>query len=265
MLKTERMPALVSHTFWRERPGFMRGADTSEWTCLIVPAKGSFRFRIGDRHGTMSRGSMVLCPPGLVFERRVVKGPISFHTFFLQWTSQNGAVENGYEGIPCGSLLLKNERRLRETLDWLAEDEPDSIWNERNRIQHLLADLWFHYLETAETKTTELSETDPAMEKIEARLREGSAEAFRFKDLAREAGLTPVQLVRRFRARYQQTPEEYFIALKLRRAGRLLIDSEKTLDEIAGHCGYETGFSLSRAFRKQQGLRPTEYRRKYRI
>ena len=44
------------------------------------------------------------------------------------------------------------------------------------------------------------------------------------------------------------------------RARELLKDPDNTLDYIAYCVGYQTGFILSNAFKRHQGIRPKEYR-----
>lgn len=55
---------------------------------------------------------------------------------------------------------------------------------------------------------------------------------------------------------------EYLLLVRMRAACRLLEEPDKTVAEIAEACGYATVSSFSTAFRKKNGLSPSEYRRR---
>ena len=50
--------------------------------------------------------------------------------------------------------------------------------------------------------------------------------------------------------------------LRMRRAGDLLANTEKTIEAIAFEIGYHNPFVFSNAFTKWIGWRPSDYRRK---
>ncbi|WP_315373425.1 helix-turn-helix transcriptional regulator, partial [Paenibacillus xylanexedens] len=85
------------------------------------------------------------------------------------------------------------------------------------------------------------------------------------QELAQRLALSPVQLTRRFREAFQETPSGYLKRVRLKKAQNLLADSSLTLNQIAERCGYENGFYLSRVFSKTLGISPSEYRRRHRV
>jgi AraC-like DNA-binding protein len=80
-------------------------------------------------------------------------------------------------------------------------------------------------------------------------------------DLARRCELSPSHFRHLFQRHFGCSPRTYIRRARLRKAQELMVGTAQTLSEIAVQVGFETVHSLSRAFRAEEGLSPTEYRR----
>ena len=85
-------------------------------------------------------------------------------------------------------------------------------------------------------------------------------ETLDLKTLANEAALSDFHFHRIFRALKGEAIGGYITRLRLEATARLLRYTTLTIEEIAFNIGYETTASLSKAFKKQYGISPTEYR-----
>ena len=85
-------------------------------------------------------------------------------------------------------------------------------------------------------------------------------ETLDLKKLANEAALSDFHFHRIFRALKGEAIGGYITRLRLEATARLLRYTTLTIEEIAFNIGYETTASLSKAFKKQYGISPTEYR-----
>lgn len=85
-------------------------------------------------------------------------------------------------------------------------------------------------------------------------------EALELKTLANEAALSDFHFHRIFKALKGEAIGGYITRLRLEATARLLRYTALTIEEIAFNIGYETPASLSKAFKKQYGISPTEYR-----
>ena len=85
-------------------------------------------------------------------------------------------------------------------------------------------------------------------------------ETLDLKTLANEAALSDFHFHRIFKALKGEAIGGYISRLRLEATARLLRYTALTIEEIAFNIGYETPASLSKAFKKQYGISPTEYR-----
>lgn len=95
-----------------------------------------------------------------------------------------------------------------------------------------------------------------AVEQMQARL----AEPFDIRLLARESGVSPAKLERDFVRVFGVSPRRYLIKARLDCAYDLL-DTDKSIAEIAHMCGYKDHSAFTRQFQSVFGVPPSAYRR----
>ncbi|MGE9295630.1 MAG: helix-turn-helix domain-containing protein [Puniceicoccales bacterium] len=91
--------------------------------------------------------------------------------------------------------------------------------------------------------------------------RDGLADNVDVTAIAAHARMSISTLSRWFREHLRLTPGEFLSQLRTTRACQLLQDSPFNMTEIALECGYDSPAAFSRAFRRQMGLSPSEFRR----
>jgi AraC-like DNA-binding protein len=79
--------------------------------------------------------------------------------------------------------------------------------------------------------------------------------------LASAVSLSRAALARRFHELVGEPPMAFLTSWRLALAADLLRGSDATIDAIASQVGYGSAFSLSTAFRRERGVRPSAYRR----
>ncbi|MFC5722365.1 GlxA family transcriptional regulator [Streptomyces gamaensis] len=82
--------------------------------------------------------------------------------------------------------------------------------------------------------------------------------------LARRAALSPRQFGRAFRDEVGMTPGRYVELIRLEQARRLLTTTDSGIEETSRRCGYGTPEAMRRAFLRNLGVGPAEYRRRFR-
>jgi AraC-like DNA-binding protein len=65
---------------------------------------------------------------------------------------------------------------------------------------------------------------------------------------------------RKFTEFYKESPAKYILQKKLEKSIQLIRHKSKPISEIAYECGFETISNFDKAFKKQYGKSPSEYR-----
>lgn len=82
-------------------------------------------------------------------------------------------------------------------------------------------------------------------------------------NLAKRAAMSPRNFARIFRQEAKMTPAEFVAKARVDAARRMLEDTQQPLQRIATQCGFETVNNLRRAFLRQLGTTPLEYRKRF--
>ncbi|MFS0724056.1 helix-turn-helix domain-containing protein [Paenibacillus sp. 1P07SE] len=256
----------VSHMYWFRKERFLLERDRyAVWTVFAVES-GSFRYEIDGEKGAAGAGDLVICPPQRSFAREVLE-PLTFHFFHYQVHRDEERTDEPLEypvlcRIQDKGRLFSTYRYIRSVMD---REEPERA----HKLEHLLCDLMLlaeegEELGRAEQEAGEHGE-DQTMLHARRWLDAHATQGTGIRELAGQLGVTPVQLTRRFRAAHGVNPQDYVTELRIREAGRLLAGTRLPLHEIAGRCGYENGYYLSRVFRNKTGLNPSQYRKQYQV
>ena len=80
-------------------------------------------------------------------------------------------------------------------------------------------------------------------------------------DIAREAGLTPNYLTRKFREATGLGLKEYLIFTRLQHAAMELVSTDASITDIALKCGFSDGNYFKDVFKKSYGMGPRAYRK----
>jgi AraC family transcriptional regulator, transcriptional activator FtrA len=82
--------------------------------------------------------------------------------------------------------------------------------------------------------------------------------------MARRANMSPRHLGRRFRAVTGQTPIQWLLTQRVRRAQELLEATDESIAAVALATGMGTATTLRRQFKRIAGVPPDSYRRSFR-
>ena len=81
------------------------------------------------------------------------------------------------------------------------------------------------------------------------------------KDLAAHANYSRAGLDRNFKDAFGVTPFEYLTAVRVRRAEQLLLETDRSVADIAQDCGFYDSSHFTRFFRRVTGRAPSAYRK----
>ncbi len=79
-------------------------------------------------------------------------------------------------------------------------------------------------------------------------------------EIAQKTGLSQKKIEIRVQAELKTTPQALYRRLRLNLARKLAEETDHSVAEIAGRCGYENASAMTRAFKAEFGQTPTDYR-----
>ncbi len=82
----------------------------------------------------------------------------------------------------------------------------------------------------------------------------------RLSELAQNAGISEKHFRRLFSDIYQKTPHEFLREFRLNKAELLLLNTSKSISDIALGCGFSDVYSFSHCFKQNFGVPPKVYR-----
>lgn len=105
---------------------------------------------------------------------------------------------------------------------------------------------------------------EPELRTTLSYLHDHFCEKVSIQSLAKRCQLSLRQFERRFQARFNLTPQQYLIKLRIQEACELLMQPTQSIGDIALDLGFYDQSSFTVQFKKQMGLTPLQYRKQYR-
>lgn len=141
-----------------------------------------------------------------------------------------------------------------------------SVWVQKNEGYYLECISILYKILSEMQKTTYLPDSQfekikPAVEYIQNNFL--SLESITAEKLVSLCGISYSYIKRLFATKFKISPKRYIIQLKMNYATDLLQLGEYSISQIANLCGYEDIYSFSRQFKKEFGLSPTDFSKKY--
>jgi AraC-like DNA-binding protein len=103
---------------------------------------------------------------------------------------------------------------------------------------------------------------DPSIARALAMLHDEVGSAWELGTLARRVGLSRATLARRFSRLVGTPPLTYLARWRMTLAGQLLRETDEPLTQIGSRVGYQSEFAFNRAFKRELGVSPGEYRKR---
>ena len=150
--------------------------------------------------------------------------------------------------------------KIRESLDQMGREtekkRPGFQLLFTSLFQIMVIRLCRYYEKREPEKSADLMKVSRSLAVLEQNYRENIS----ICDLAQQSGYSLNHFSRLCEKVYGLPPLQYIIQLRLARAVELLENSNLTIGEVAGECGYDDSNYFCRIFRKKMGCSPREYR-----
>lgn len=157
-------------------------------------------------------------------------------------------------------LLLKEEYSLEEALKNLIDDFHSADYGKIWKCSRAFADILIRCCELAEAPKRKPG-GNRHIAKIIQYLEEHETEPFSIKKVGQAIGLNEKYVSELFKKETGQLLRDYSTNLKIRKAERLLYQTDLSIAEISEYLGYSDQFYFSNVFKKRKGISPGRFRR----
>lgn len=218
------------------------------------------------------KGDMVIVPAGTlhkttydgngIHERTV----ISFRDNVTEWISSVIGSDIVHECMQPGVITIPEKRRdyVASILDKLLfeNDDPDSLSPGFIRVGLVELILFiFRCHKYEENVFKEIDVDNRTMQEIATYIYTHYAEPLSLDEIADEFNLSRSYLSKKFKQSTGFGFKEYIINVRIQNACYLLLNSNKSITEIAFECGFNDSNYFGDAFRRVKGISPNKYRR----
>ncbi len=215
---------------------------------LAVVQKGSFSFSSKYGSGTVGEGEALCFMKGVNYYRRV-KEPVTL--FLFRFTPAQSFEERG-------KIVFYDKERIFSTLR-VIDDLSVVQYNQRLKyVEALFGDIINQI--AVEKILTDKRNTDKKIVEGIKYIKENCFTGLELSLAAQAAGLSYVQFSRRFKAFTGQTPMEYVIELRMKKAQQLLAQTSLSVKEISALCGFSGEYYFSNFFKANFGMSPSAFR-----
>lgn len=234
---------------------------------LILGGKGSFTLE--DRVCPVRKGQLFYFYPGLVHSGDTDQDdPMHFYAVHFEFdtvsvTEGRRAYGSAVKKLPLpGVSMVSNPHRCTEMLKGLY-----TAWSEKRpgygmRCRSLLLafiDEAVNRFYGDEPSHMNRMRVDTAIDYMVSRF----SQPMTLDDLCRQVKLSPTYFSFIFKQYTGYSPMQYLNRIRVDRAKDILLNSECRIRDAAVQAGFSDEFYFSRQFRKQEGISPTEFVRKY--
>lgn len=201
-----------------------------------------------------------------------LQNPIKAFHVFIKNILVDEVTEKFYQSGKCKILLPANIVRSNSTTSVLIQSlrevlksfAPKSELLMEYTARSLIVDFLQKFTEeTVEPsfdcieETLNPSQLKRVLEYIDNKL----ASSIRTNDLAAIAGVSRTNFIKRFNTSMHYTPARYIFLTRIKRARKLLKQSDLSISFIASACGFSDVAHLSTSFRRETGVTPSVYRK----
>ncbi len=100
---------------------------------------------------------------------------------------------------------------------------------------------------------------DKLLKELQNNILENPENMYLIEEMAKDAGISPYHMIRKFKHAFGLTPHQFQIQSKVRKAQKLL-EEDKSILEVTYEAGFCDQSHLDRCFQKVLGMKPTEYK-----
>ena len=228
--------------------------DGRNYKSFILVTNGNITFTNNDCGFTVNKNEIAYLPNGTSINTQI-NSPVSFH--LLAFTVSEDY--SFFKQINFGKLLIPkgHVKCILETLNTANGSENGKKDVYLHTIKSIMVENYVYFKSISSPKNAYPKDISSVIDHMSFNL----DKSLNIPDMAKMINLSHVGLIWKFRKFVGSTPSQYLIAMRMREAKNLLLDSNLAIKEIAVRCGYDNPYYFSNAFNDFFGQRPTFFRK----
>lgn len=227
---------------------------THENAHFLFVIKGEYEAMVKDKKQRCSSSAMLYYPAGTTHRDHFYKaGERRFLTVSLTSETNKNLLEEinfvDYSmDFNCAEISWLGKRICREL------QSPDSL-------STIVLEAMANELLVFAARSLDKSDKPPAwLKRAHELIKDVCAESITIGEIAATAGVHPLHLARTFRRFFNCSPGEYLRKCRIELASDLLLNSKKTLAEIALISGFADQSQFTQSFKQNTGITPAKFR-----
>lgn len=244
-------------------PEYQWGPGIRDHYCIHHILSGSGIYTTGKVSVRLSAGDTFILFPGVELQYQADKDePWEYCWAGFMGTDAASIIRNTGFSKETPYILKGTipEEEIRNGLDEIYQNKGNTYESSvamAGRLYSLLA-VFMHYAQGTEPeKDSHVMYVEKAMSYIETNY----SYPITVEDIAYYVGISRSHLFRSFQNYMRKSPKDYLSGYRIRQACHLLRETDLSVSTIAYSVGFENNLYFSKAFRKQKGMSPSEYRR----
>lgn len=246
-------------------PGYQWGPGVRDHYCIHHILSGSGYYCAGENSCRLAAGDTFILYPGVEVKYYAdSEEPWEYAWVGFMGTDAASLIRNtefrkSAPYIRKGKIPEEQIRQGLENIYSVKGNTYESAVAMTGALYSLLS-VFMHYSERGE------QQKDVRMmyiEKAETYIETNYSYPITVEDVAAYVGISRSHLFRSFQTYMRKSPKEYLSEYRIKQACRLLKETDLSVSAIAYSVGFENNLYFSKAFRKNKGISPSEYRRSH--
>ena len=212
----------------------------------------------GTRLGALCSGAYILAKAGLLNGQRAA----------IHWEFHDSFMEEFPDVALCRSVFVAGERHITASGGTATADLMLHLIEERHGLELSIAvgdQMVYNAVRDggAEQKVSFQARHGMRNEHLQRAIEmmnDSIEEPLSPAAIAEELGISTRQLERLFSRHLNCSPKKYFVDLRLSKARRLLVQTERSITDISLACGFSSPSHFARSFRTHYGILPSKQR-----
>lgn len=240
---------------------------------IIRILQGELKIRLNNREYAAQKGDIIFVNPETVHGASPVDciyECVIFHIDFLDTTTYS--CKFFVESILNREFVIKDFNKCEENefitsvnavFEAMKNKSSGYKFTVIGALYAMLGIIVDNHFYSTVTGNSEISDSKniPKLKKVLSFLRDNYEQQLSLTDMAKAADMSAKYFCYFFKEKTGKTPVEYLNGYRIEKASQMLLNSDKSVTDIAFSCGFNDLSYFIKTFKAQKGISPTKFRK----